>query len=476
MPANDDTDTDTSRSPAMTEILDYVRTWLDLRVWQTRVPGAQVAIARHGQVVLSEAFGVADPTTDAPLTPDHLFRVASHSKTFTATAILQLAERGALRLDDRLGQHVPELAEGGSELADVTIAALLEHGAGVLRDGFDGDHWQHSGPFPDRRHLLAIATTPGVAKVAPDTAFNYSNVGYALLGLVVEAASGLSFADYLAERIVAPLGLRDTAAEYVPARAAEYAAASTSLRTSRERSVLPHVDTRAMAAATGVTSTASELVSFFSALVLPEDERLLSAASKRLQQRPRYGTGADPAGTRRYGYGLIIERVGSGAHEATVLGHSGGYPGHITRTAVDPASGWAVSVLTNAIDGPASALSTGVLELLLADSAATDAERAAVDAPFTGRFGNMWGLQDFQVVGDRFLRIDPTAEHPLESVDVLEATGDSSARIVEGEGFGSVGEEVTADRAADGSVDRLRGGGGMTLEPETRAWVPRSRG
>ncbi len=277
----------------MTEILDYVRTWLDHRVWQTRVPGAQVAIARHGEVVLSEAFGVADPTTEAPLTPAHLFRVASHSKTFTATAILQLAEQGALRLDDTLGAHVPELADAGSELAGVTVAALLEHGAGVLRDGPDGDHWQHSGPFPDRAHLLAIATSPGVAKMAPDTAFNYSNVGYALLGLVVEAASGLSYADYLAERITAPLGLRDTTAEYVPARADEYAAASTSLRTSRERTVLPHVDTRAMAAATGVTSTASELVSFFSALVLPDDERLISAASKRVQQRPRYASSLD---------------------------------------------------------------------------------------------------------------------------------------------------------------------------------------
>jgi D-alanyl-D-alanine carboxypeptidase len=460
----------------MTEILDYVRTWLDHRVWQTRVPGAQVAIARHGEVVLSEAYGVADPTTDARLTPAHLFRVASHSKSFTATAILQLAERGALRLDDRLGTHVPELAQAGSELADVTIASLLEHGAGVLRDGPDGDHWQHSGPFPDRRHLLAIATTPGVAKVAPDMAFNYSNVGYALLGLVVEAASGLSFAAYLDERIIAPLGLRDTAAEYLPERAAEYAAASTSLRTSRERTVIPHVDTRAMAAATGVTSTAAELVAFFSALVLPEDERLLSAASKRAQQRPRYATSADPSTTRRYGYGLILDRIASGAPETTVLGHSGGYPGHITRTAMDPASGWAVSVLTNAIDGPAAALSTGVLELLLADSAATDAERAAVDAPFTGRFGNMWGLQDYQVVGDRFLRIDPAAEHPLDAVDVLERTGDSSARVVEGDGFGSVGEEVTADRGPDGSVDRIRAGGGMTLEPETRSFVPRSRG
>jgi D-alanyl-D-alanine carboxypeptidase len=460
----------------MSDILEYVRTWLGLRVWQTRVPGAQVAIARHGEVVLSEAFGVADPTTDAPLTPAHLFRVASHSKSFTATAILQLAEQGALRLDDRLGQHVPELAEGGSELADVTVASLLEHGAGVLRDGFDGDHWQHAGPFPDRRHLIAIASAPGVAKVAPDTSFNYSNVGYALLGLVVEAASGVSYADYLTERIIAPLGLRDTASEYLPERASQYAAASTSLRTSRERTVLPHVDTRAMAAATGVTSTASDLVAFFSALALPGDERLLTDASKRIQQRPRFATGQDPAGPRRYGYGLIVERVGSGAPETTVVGHSGGYPGHITRTAVDPVSGWAVSVLTNAIDGPAAALSTGVLELLLADSAASDEERAAVDAPFTGRFANMWGLQDLQVVGDRLLRIDPTAEHPLESVDVLERTGDSSARIVAGEGFGSVGEEVTAERAADGSVGRIRAGGGMTLEPETRAWVPRSRG
>ncbi|WP_317229996.1 serine hydrolase domain-containing protein [Clavibacter sp. MX14-G9D] len=460
----------------MSDILEYVRTWLDHRVWQTRVPGAQVAVARHGELVLSEAYGVADPTTGAPLTPAHLFRVASHSKSFTATAILQLAEQGALRLDDPLGRHVPELREGGSELAEVTLAALLEHGAGVLRDGPDGDHWQHAGPFPDRRHLVAIASSPGVAKAAPDTAFAYSNVGYALLGLVVEAASGLSYAAYLTERIVGPLGLRDTAAEYLPERADEYAAASTSLRTSRERTVLPHVDTRAMAAATGVTSTAAELVAFFSALVLPDDERLLSAASKRIQQRPRYATSADPGVTRRYGYGLILDRVSSGAPETTVLGHSGGYPGHITRTAVDPASGWAVSVLTNAIDGPAAALSTGVLELLLADSAATDAERAAVAAPFTGRFANMWGMQDIQVVGDRLLRIDPAAEHPLDAVDVLERTGESSARVVAGDGFGSVGEEVTADRAADGSVDRIRAGGGMTLEPWTRAWGPRSRG
>ncbi|PPF55414.1 penicillin-binding protein [Clavibacter michiganensis] len=460
----------------MSDILEYVRTWLDHRVWQTRVPGAQVAVARHGEVVLSEAYGVADPTTGAPLTPAHLFRVASHSKSFTATAILQLAERGALRLDDPLDRHVPELRAGGSELADVTLAALLEHGAGVLRDGRDGDHWQHAGPFPDRRRLLEIANAPGIAKTAPDTAFAYSNVGYALLGLVVEAASGMSYAECLAERIARPLGLRDTAAEHLPERADEYAAASTSLRTSRERTVIPHVDTRAMAAATGVTSTAVELVAFFSALVLPDDERLLSAASKRIQQRPRYATSADPAATRRYAYGLILDRIGSGAPETTVLGHSGGYPGHITRTAVDPASGWAVSVLTNAIDGPAAALSTGVLELLLADSAAADAARAALDAPFTGRFANMWGMQDIQVVGDRLLRIDPAAEHPLDAVDVLERTGESSARVVEGDGFGSVGEEVTADRGPDGGVERIRAGGGMTLEPWTRAWGPRSRG
>ena len=118
-------------------------------------------------------------------------------------------------------------------------------------DGRDGDHWQHAGPFPDRRRLLEIANAPGIAKTAPDTAFAYSNVGYALLGLVVEAASGMSYAECLAERIARPLGLRDTAAEHLPERADEYAAASTSLRTSNWTEPLPATSVKAACSAGG---------------------------------------------------------------------------------------------------------------------------------------------------------------------------------------------------------------------------------
>ncbi len=73
----------------------------------------------------------------------HLFRIASHSKTFTATLVLQLVERDQLRLDDRLGEHLPEFAE--NEIGDIRIRELLEHTAGVLRDGADGDFWQGAG-------------------------------------------------------------------------------------------------------------------------------------------------------------------------------------------------------------------------------------------------------------------------------------------------------------------------------------------
>ena len=101
------------------EALAYVDTWLDYRVWRLRTPGAQVAVWFGGTLQLSKAYGVANLDTREPLTTAHLFRIASHSKTFTATLVLQLVEQGRLGLDDPVGDHVSALA--GSPLAGVRV-------------------------------------------------------------------------------------------------------------------------------------------------------------------------------------------------------------------------------------------------------------------------------------------------------------------------------------------------------------------
>ena len=113
----------------------------------------QAAVWADGDLALSVAHGAADLAAEVALTPAHLFRIASHSKSFTATAVVQLAEAGRLGLDDRVDRHLPWTAEAG--VGDRTLADLLGHGGGVLRDGRDADHWQLVRPFPDGDGLRA---------------------------------------------------------------------------------------------------------------------------------------------------------------------------------------------------------------------------------------------------------------------------------------------------------------------------------
>ena len=420
--------------------LATVDRWLAYRVWHSRTPGAQVAIGHRGKLLLSRAYGYADLENRQPMRTDHLFRVASHSKTFTATLILQLVEREGLALDDRLRDHLPEAAE--AEIGDTRIRELLEHTAGALRDGADGDFWQFTRPFPDRTELLAMVST---VKRPPGELFAYSNLGYGLLGAVIESVTGERFGDAVRRQIVEPLGLTDTAGTYRPDRADDYAVAYSSLATGLRRHRIDPVDTRALDAATGVTSNAEDLVSYFSAHTLG-DSRLITDRSKRLMQRT--ANLSDPRRPEGPGYGLGMATETFGDHRT--VGHGGGFPGYITRTLVDADDGLVVTALTNAIDGPASQLAAGVLKLV--DDARSHPPEGPGFGPevlaHTGRWQNLWSVVDIGVLGGRLLAIDPTRWEPVEDVDELEVVAPGRFRIAAGGGYGSVGEPVAfaADR------------------------------
>ena len=128
--------------------LEYIPSWIDYQRELFDQPGVSLALARNGEVVLEHASGSADLATGEPLTPRHRFRVASHSKTFTAAGVMLLHEREKIRLDDRLGAYIAGL---GPEVSKVTLAQLLSHAAGLTRDGPDG------GQFTDRRPFLSEA-------------------------------------------------------------------------------------------------------------------------------------------------------------------------------------------------------------------------------------------------------------------------------------------------------------------------------
>ncbi|GAB7193337.1 serine hydrolase domain-containing protein [Kineococcus sp. NUM-3379] len=445
----------------VTAAASYADTWIALRRRTARVPGVQSAVLFDDRIVLSSAHGLADVEAGVPLTSQHLFRIASHSKTFTATAVLQLAQQGLLRLDDPVSAHVPWVVQASAPLGRVTLRELLSHGSGMVRDGNDGGYWQLKGAFPDVDGLRAIVAD-SAAVLPRGERFKYSNIAYGLLGLVVETASGRPYAEFVTAGILEPLGLKDTSPEFDPERAGDHAVGYSSLSYAEDRIPIAHVDTRALGAATGFSSTAADVCTYAAAHFLG-DERILTDESKRLAQREEWQVDTDPGegSAEHYGLGFAVERIGA----RRLVGHGGGYPGHCTRTLFDPSARLAVSVLTNSIDGPARELAHGTVKLvdLFAEHAAAGPDAPSLER-YTGRFASLWGVLDVVRCGGTLLALHPAQADPTADAVELAVEGEA-LRVVRDGGYGSYGELWPVELGTDGRVARLRGPSGMTLRP-----------
>lgn len=181
--------------------LNYIPQWLEHQMRESEQPGCVLALVHDGTVVLERAFGHADALARIPLTPRHRFRVASHSKTFSAAGILKLREQRKLSLDDRAGQYVAGLHPA---IAEATIAQLLSHSAGIIRDGTDSGQWRDARPFLDATELRAdLAAAP---TIDANTRFKYSNHAFGLIGLVIEAVTGSPYV-FAYEHGVSPVAI-----------------------------------------------------------------------------------------------------------------------------------------------------------------------------------------------------------------------------------------------------------------------------
>src|SRR5215212_11484550 len=216
------------RLPGLTEKLR--RQAADL-VAQHDLPGAVVGLVSGSDpdnaLAWSCGFGwgggpsQADPAVSGSraLDADTLFRVASITKTFTATAIVQLRDQGKLRLDDPLVKHVPEFGAVENPfgpIEDVTLRRVASHSSGLMGEP-PLDHW-FTLPFPTREEWLAALPRVKVA-IPPGSAFKYSNLGYTLLGEVIERMTGRPYVEYMQEAIFSPLGLDSSTYEPEPSGA-----------------------------------------------------------------------------------------------------------------------------------------------------------------------------------------------------------------------------------------------------------------
>lgn len=423
--------------PRLVQVATYLDHWLDYRLRHLQVPGMVAALAQDGELLLHAAYGLADVEAATPMTPAHVFPIASHSKTFTTVVVLRLVEQGVLRLDDPLGQWLPELP---AELARVQLGELLSHSGGITRDSRDSDFWLLDKDFPTQDGLRGMAE----AVLGRHERFKYSNIGFGLAGALIEAACGASYDEVARREVLDPLGLRDTSTD---TSGRECATGYSARAGGQERRPLSVPAARALAAATGYCSTAADLVTFATALC---DGRVLDADSLRVMTHIRW---VGEHGDQDYCLGVNHTMVG----ERHVYGHGGAYPGFITTTRVDPTDRLVAVVLTNAIDGPAGELSKTMLAL--ADHA-LQCGPGTTPEDATGRYGGLWGRTDVVAFGGSLVCFDPDLPDPVEWRMELVPTGDTWT-ITRSSGYAVPGEQVTFDG------DRVRIGG-MTMQREER--------
>jgi CubicO group peptidase (beta-lactamase class C family) len=175
-----------------------------------------ILLAQNGRVVLNRAAGYADFLTKKPNTTDARFNLCSISKVFTSTAILQLRDKGKLSLDDHLAKYFPDF-----QFKDITLRQLLAHTSGlpdfaIWEDRIDKD--PNVILTTDRDLLPAIHNWKGGLRFEPGTQYQYCNVGYQLLALVIEKVSGTSLSNYLERYIFKPSGMKDTYLSVYPSR------------------------------------------------------------------------------------------------------------------------------------------------------------------------------------------------------------------------------------------------------------------
>jgi CubicO group peptidase (beta-lactamase class C family) len=429
--------------PWLRQALEYIPDWLAYQMRQSELPGCLIAVAHRGEIVLDQAFGLAHLATGEAMTPRHRFRVASHSKTFCAAGVMRLREQGKLALDDAIGRYVPGLH---ADVAGVTLAQLLSHSGGITRDGTVQDQFADRRPFASREEVLADIAA-GVT-IPPNTRFKYSNHGFALLGMAMEAITGERWHDWVAREIIAAFDLRETTSDMPLPPGTPFARGHTpKLPLGRRLVIEGDSPGNAIAPAGGMVSTAADLARFFAKLSPDAGDSPLSVSSRREMTR-RQWKNPDVGFEMWYGLGTMSGTVVGAGWER--FGHSGRLGGYVSRTAVVPAEHLAVSILVNATDGPTDFWSDGALSVLQAFRTRGAPPDSARD--WRGRWWAHWGPLDLLPCGDRVLMLAPGFYNPMMDRSEIEIAGPDEGRIVRAPGGGSYGERVRLVRDASGAV------------------------
>ena len=321
--------------------------WIDTQAAYAEQPGLSVGVVYDQDLIWGRGFGFSDLERHTPATPQTIYRIASITKLFTSTAMMQLRDQGRLQLDDPVTNYVSWFSVRTTDNDDappITIRHLLTHTSGLPREA-RFPYWTDN-VFPTCKQLMDTLGEQE-AIYAPSTRWKYSNLALTLAGEIVQAVADRPYAEYVQQQILDPLEMASTSVVLLDAQRAQLATGYTRRIPGQARQAGLFTDCAAISPAANMSSMVEDLARF-AALQFRDGAaggpQILAGSSLREMQRIHW---LNPNWQSGWGLGFAIERAG----ERTLIGHAGALPGYRTKLSICVEQKIAVIVLTNADDG-----------------------------------------------------------------------------------------------------------------------------
>lgn len=327
------------------------------------------SLFKEGKEVYQNSIGLADVDQKIAATADTKYRIGSISKTFTAAMLLQLVEEGKLKLDTKLSKFYPQIPNAER----ISIENLLRHESGLFNFTSEEAYLDYMEQPKSKEELLEIFRSQEPV-FEPGVKNEYSNTNYVLLSFIAEDITGKNYPELLQERIVQPLGLKNT---YYGRKINTANSEAQSYKKEKDWIPATETDMSIPKGAGAIVSTPTELNKFFTALF---KGKVVKPESLEKMKTIKNG----------YGLGLFSFPF----HDKTLYGHTGGIDGFGSVAAYNPETGMAVAYIANGADIPLNDILIGALNIYFGREYAIPVFGKSLDIPaeelekFTGTYGS----------------------------------------------------------------------------------------
>ncbi|UCE05063.1 MAG: beta-lactamase family protein [bacterium] len=446
--------------PEVAANLQIIKTWIESQIEYNNLPGLSVGIIYDQNLIWQKGFGYADVEKKIPMTPQTIFRIASITKLFTCTAIMQLRDQGKLQLDDPVEKHLPwfKIKNRFPDAPTITIRHLMTHTSGLPREAAFPYWTDHQ--FPTLNQIME--TLPNQETIYPaETKLKYSNLGMALLGHILVAVSGKDYESYIQNHILKPLAMTSTTIYLTDEQRKRMATGYGRRLADGMRKPMEISDYKGISPAASISSNVEDLAKFASLQFSDEnsrDKQILKGSTLREMQRVHW---LQPSWKSGRGLGFSVWY----RDEKTFVGHSGWVAGYRTQLLLCPEHKIAVIIMSNAEDGLPGFFANKIFDVV------APSIKKAIEPPakvsqlnpgwkkYVGKYSDPFDWEyEVMILNNELVLYGfsyPPDENPKAGIIELTPEGGHTFRMT---GENGNGELLTFEMDSDGKVKRVKMG------------------